>query len=102
MEIGPNDKLVARTKVSIPQGNEPIHAESIIEAIPQQQDKENLPANGNNYERRSAKISTLYTPTSGQNNEKFTGHKASFIGRQHVFGTKTQMKSDTCVHCQKK
>lgn len=35
MEIGDNDKIIATTKVSIPQGDGPIRATSIIEAVPQ-------------------------------------------------------------------
>lgn len=35
IEIGDNDKIIATTKVSIPQGDGPIRATSIIEAIPQ-------------------------------------------------------------------
>jgi Rac GTPase-activating protein 1 len=40
IEIGPNDKIVARTKVSMPQDDGPIEAESIIEAVPQKMDVE--------------------------------------------------------------
>lgn len=35
MEIGENDKIIATTKVSIPQGDGPIRATSIIQAVPQ-------------------------------------------------------------------
>lgn len=34
LEIGNNDKIVARTKVTVPQDDGPILAESIIEAVP--------------------------------------------------------------------
>jgi Rac GTPase-activating protein 1 len=40
IEIGPNDKIVARTKVSMPQDDGPIEAESIIEAVPQKMEVE--------------------------------------------------------------
>jgi hypothetical protein len=40
IEIGPNDMIVARAKVSMPMDNGPIHAESIIEAVPQSQSKQ--------------------------------------------------------------
>jgi len=47
LDIGPNDKIVAHTKVTVPQDGEgQIFAESIIEAIPQQQQQHNNPQQG--------------------------------------------------------
>ncbi|XP_055642270.1 rac GTPase-activating protein 1 [Toxorhynchites rutilus septentrionalis] len=37
IELGPNEKIVAHTKVSVPQDDGPILAESIIQAMPSQQ-----------------------------------------------------------------
>lgn len=103
MEIGANDKIVASTKVSIPQGNGPITAESIIEAIP-----------SNNFEKRSPNKQShkkeSFTPTAPHQTEinfskapemlyKNIGGSA---GRQHKFASRTFLKSDTCQHCQKK
>lgn len=105
MEIGANDKIVASTRVSIPQGNGPITAESIIEAIP-----------SNNFENRSpikqSYTKESFTPTAPHQAEaNFSKVVAPEIpyksvgvssGRQHKFASRTFLKSDTCHHCQKK
>ncbi|XP_058811969.1 rac GTPase-activating protein 1 [Topomyia yanbarensis] len=39
IELGPNEKIVAHTKVSVPQDDGPILAESIIQAMPPQQQR---------------------------------------------------------------
>lgn len=102
MEIGPNDKVVAHTRVSIPQGNGPIEAESIIEAIPHNIEKENYlspkrssrRSNGNNNNPLNEIV---------DNTPKKTEHiKYGGATREHVYGAKTFLKSDTCFCCQKK
>lgn len=103
MEIGANDKIVASTRVSIPQGNGPITAESIIEAIP-----------SNNFENRSPNKQShkkeSFTPTAPHQTEvNFSKvvapempYKSGSAVRQHKFASRTFLKSDTCQHCQKK
>lgn len=104
MDIGANDKIVASTIVSIPQGNGPITAESIIEAIP-----------SNNFENRSPSKQShkkeSFTPTAPHQTEAnfskvvaempYKSNGGSAV-RQHKFASRTFLKSDTCQHCQKK
>lgn len=105
MEIGPNDKVIAHTRVSIPQGNGPIEAESIIEAIPHNIEKENhlspkrssRRSNGNNNNPLNEYVDN--TPKKSENNSyaKFGG-----ATREHVFGQNTFLKYQICFCCQKK
>lgn len=105
MIIGANDKIVASTRVSIPQGNGPITAESIIEAIPSN-NCENRSPNKQSHKKES------FTPTAPHHIEANFSEVvapempfksvAGSTGRQHKFASRTFLKSDSCQHCQKK
>lgn len=88
LELGANDKIVAQTKVTIPQDDGPIHAESSIQAVP---------FNDNN----------CYSPSAPVLIEEMTPKtitKSSYKNtvRSHNYTNKTFIRPDTCNHCQKK
>ncbi|XP_037050251.1 rac GTPase-activating protein 1 [Bradysia coprophila] len=89
LELGPNEKIVAHTKVTIPQDDGPIHAESSIQAVP-------LNENNNCYSPSAPALVEEVTPK--------TVTKASYrsTARSHNYTSKTFIRPDTCNHCQKK
>lgn len=108
MEIGATDKIRATTKVSIPRGDGPIHASSVIEAIPQvstANDKhvEDMRSPAMSPQRSSMKAMQLVTPSAPPlhelNNQKLL---LNLQGRQHAFTSKTFLRPDTCAYCLKK
>lgn len=123
LEVGNSDKIVATTKVSIPQGDGPIHATSVIEAVPQtghmgMMETAQLPSDSNSDDRDCDIRSQLITPRRRSTNrqEEFPTPSApplheingnqklllNLQGRQHAFTSKTVLRSDTCTHCLKK
>lgn len=145
MEIGINDKIVASTRVSIPQGNGPITAESVIEAIPDHQDGQQQQQRDTfatpHKKRSSTTIKRTFSPTAPTlhevedddvpmmtpSHQKAKAPKppqqlqpqphpsaalytssaprsgtATPSSGKHSFSSRTFLKSDTCVHCQKK
>lgn len=151
-----NDKIVASTRVSIPQGNGPITAESVIEAIPdhesgaatQKRDKKDRATPQKN--RSSTTMKRTFSPTAPilhevdndnendvampptphQHHQKAKAPKppqqqsaqpqqshpsaalytasaprsgtATPSSSKHSFSSRTFLKSDICVYCQKK
>lgn len=88
IEINGNEKIVAQTKVTIPQDDGPIQAESSIQAVP---------INDNN----------CYSPSAPVLMEEMTPKtttKSSYKStvRSHNYTNKTFIRPDTCNHCQKK
>lgn len=105
LEIGPNDKIVAHTRVSIPQGDGPIEAESVIEAVPPSDGTETVTTYGRQGKRKSATVLTPSAPPLSEvlsaNLGPTTPKRRSFI-KPHCFGNGTFIVSDLCAHCQKK
>lgn len=88
--------------MSIPQGNGPIEAESIIEAIPQKAEKEILsPEQKLGRKRSSGRNVPLIDIVNMQQFEN-SPNKFGLSSRSHVFTAKTFLKSDNCYSCQKK
>lgn len=130
IELGPNDKIVAHTKVSVPQDDGPILAESIIKAVPppvelqepskhhskttpkDSEAKENISPNRfktpTKTDNKFSKMH-LYTPSAPPFEDMdhgFTGATTPSmkrsIMRQHAFTSKTFLKSETCTQCQQR
>lgn len=120
LEVGATDKVVATTRVSIPQNDGPIEATSTIEAIPQGRGDTTSPSsndNANGYRERNGGLNTpstaskkfpskmqTFTPSAPplheiQQTPKFL---INLQGRQHAFTGRTCLRSDTCTHCLKK
>lgn len=116
MEIGGNDKIRATTRVSIPRGDGPIQASSVIEAIPQTPDSDRNNHAGvkdaetyayhsppTSPKRSSMKAMQHITPSAPPlhelNNQKLL---LNLQGRQHAFNPKTFLRPDTCAYCLKK
>lgn len=132
MEIGESDKIIATTKVSIPQGDGPIRATSIIEAIPQatsskydevltEQPLEKKPSDvlvtgterdgslgptvTTSPKRRSMKLTDDFYMPSAPPMHEINGNPKLILnlqGRQHGFASKTFLRSDTCTYCLKR
>lgn len=130
MEIGENDKIVATTKVSIPQGDGPIRATSTIEAVPQatsskydevlsterpsygkpfvpasEDDRACSPINDTSPKRRSMKLTDDFHMPSAPPLQEINGNPKLILnlqGRQHAFASKTFLRSDTCTYCLKR
>lgn len=121
IELGDNDKIVATTKVSIPQDDGPIQATSTIQAIPQQiiqrksgkkSDRQNIIVEDE--EERSPELSpkrpsmklkedipmpSAPTLQDIQSENKMT---LNTQGRYHAFNSKTFVRRDNCAHCLKR
>ena len=108
-----NDKIVASTRVSIPQGNGPITAESVIEAVPQSScipEEESSPRHtGNDFLSTPSVFSKKeFTPTAPLNEDNIARYVQANVksnqitGRQHTFVQRTFLKTDICYHCSKK
>lgn len=130
IEIGPNEKIIAHTKVSVPQDDGPILAESIIHAMPPLQlqppaakpmptprkdseAKENVSPNRfKTPTKTDSKFSKmhLFTPSAppfeevekGYNKNTITPSVKRSIMRQHTFTSKTFLRSEICTQCQLK
>lgn len=120
LDIGPNDKIVASTRVSIPQGNGPITAESVIEAIPSNE-QENIVSNKPIIPYptlKQSKSKNTFSPSAPSLKEIFFNSDMNMVGntttsaatsaagpltnRKHVFSSRTFLKPDVCFGCQKK
>lgn len=89
LELGANDKIVAQTKVTIPQDDGPIHAESSIQAVP-------FNDNNNCFSPSAPVLIEEKTPKT------ITKSTYKTTGRCHNYTSKTFIRPDTCNHCQKK
>lgn len=110
MEIGCSDKIRATTKVSIPR-NGPIEASSVIEAIPQANQRvadteddsaayKSPPTSPiRTFSRATTQITPSAPPLHELNNPKLL---LNLQGRQHQFNSKTFLRPDTCAYCLKK
>ncbi|KAJ6637257.1 Rac GTPase-activating protein 1 [Pseudolycoriella hygida] len=92
LELGATDRIVAQTKVIIPQDDGPIQAESSIQAIPMNDIND---------------INDCYTPSAPVLVEEMTpktNTKSAYKNaiRSHNYNNKTFIRPDTCNHCQKK
>lgn len=120
LEVNATDKVIATTRVSIPQNDGPIEATSTIEAIPQMQERSASPSsneNGNDYRAHNGDLETpslstkkfsskmqTFTPSAPPLHEvqQTPKYLINLQGRQHAFTSKTCLLSDTCTHCLKK
>lgn len=126
IDLNESEKIIATTKVSIPQGDGPIEATSTLHAVPAslyaQMDraekpyeyavgKENLPSSpakkvslGTPF-RQSMKMQEQYpVPSAPPLHELNTQPKLllNLQGRIHEFTNRTILRPETCVHCKKK
>ncbi|XP_055682573.1 rac GTPase-activating protein 1 [Lutzomyia longipalpis] len=130
MEVDATDKIVASTKVTVPQGDGPIVAESVIEARPQDEEHEEeqqqrffTPKKGKSPSRRVKPMAPSAPPmedlTSLEEPELAKGsarkdheevvyatvHKQATptsVHRQHHFTPRTHFGGDVCAGCGKK
>lgn len=121
LDVGAGDKVVATTRVSIPQNDGPIEATSVIEAIPQANvETTSLSSNdnGNNHQHlnndamgtpsaKTHKLSSnkMFTPSAPplhEINNQTPKYLINLQGKQHSFTNKTIIRSDTCTYCLKK
>lgn len=123
-----SDKIVATTKVSIPQGDGPIEATSTIEAIPDSglytqfnridaaekpydcvdKDENKMPTSPKASAtplRRSMKLQDEYPMPSAPPLQEVTNNPKLLLnlqGRPHEFSSRTMLKSESCSYCLKK
>lgn len=127
-----SDKIIATTKVSIPQGDGPIEAISTIEAVPNSAlynnefDKidaiETIYEKTNNYKdneyetqtpmvtpyKQLTRQHTEYQPSTApllQNLQEIGSNSKLLLnlqGRQHEFTSRTILRNESCFHCLKK
>lgn len=124
IEIQGNEKIIAHAKVTVPQGNGPIMAESVVEAIPHElEEVENVPAarvttyHSQKTPRKSPfKAQVMKTPSApplseintninNNNNNNYqtpTINRATGKDRRHDYTNKTVFKSELCTYCEKK
>lgn len=121
LAVGDNEKIVATTKVSIPQGEGPIKATSTIEAIPQFYERDNDKQRKASPERHNENVNPTFSPsrrsmklkddipmpaapTAPTLQEINSNQKTATLlsSRQHSFASKTFLRSDTCSHCLKR
>lgn len=128
IDLNDSEKIIATTKVSIPQGDGPIEATSTLQAVPSalyaQIDK--MTASEKHYERvgkeniptSPIKTVTLTTPyrQSMKMQEEYPVPSApplyeintqpklllNLQGRLHEFSNRTILRPETCAHCVKK
>uniref|UniRef100_A0A336MEN9 CSON010901 protein n=1 Tax=Culicoides sonorensis TaxID=179676 RepID=A0A336MEN9_CULSO len=110
IEIQGTEKIIAHAKVTVPQGDGPILAESVVEAIPQEEfeSNENIPT----YKtpRKSPfKGSAMKTPSapplSEINTNTNNNYQSPTINRnkgRHEYSNKTVFKSELCTYCEKR
>ncbi|XP_063706886.1 rac GTPase-activating protein 1 [Culicoides brevitarsis] len=116
IEIQGSEKIVAHAKVTVPQGNGPILAESVVEAVPATSDEimetENL-APKNSYTQKTPRkspfqaTSVMKTPSAPplselQTNVMQTPTLSRAKERRHEYSNKTVFKSELCTYCEKK
>lgn len=104
IDIDDNDKIIAHTKVSIPQGDGPILAESIIEAVPNRHAPE--PQTPKTRRSHTRATDNYFTPSAPPAEDApMSVPKNVFskkIMRPHNFTSRTVFKMDHCNYCQKK
>lgn len=119
IEIQGNEKIIAHAKVTVPQGNGPILAESVVEAVPRQE-VENVPVSvTTHYSQKTPRkspfkanvmktpsappLSEVYTNSNGHNNYQTpTVNRTTGKERRHDYSNKTVFKSELCTYCEKK
>lgn len=122
-----SDKIVATTKVSIPQGDGPIEATSTIEAVPSpalysqfdridhnveqpysqagKEDKKFPDSAMVTPQRNSMKHTQEYPMPSAPPMQDVTTNPKLLLnlqGRQHEFTSRTVLRSESCAYCLKK
>lgn len=119
IDLDGSDKIVATTKVSIPQGDGPIQATSTIETVPsqlypridvaeqpyEQVAKKSTPDPMVTPQRRSMKLQEEYPMPSAPPLQEVTNNPKLLLnlqGRQHEFSSRTVLRSESCAHCLKK
>lgn len=125
LEVDGSDKIVATTKVSIPQGDGPIEATSTIEAVPtpslytqfnridaekpydcaDKVDKKTPDSATTTPLRRSMKLQEEYPMPSAPPLQEVTNNPKLLLnlqGRQHEFSSRTVLRSESCAYCLKK
>lgn len=122
------DKIIATTKVSIPQGDGPVEATSTIEAVPtstlyshferidapeQPYERATNKENKNTFDnelktprRRSMKLQEEIPIPSAPPLQEVTNNNPKLLlnlqGRQHEFSSRTVLRSESCAYCLKK
>lgn len=125
IDLDGSDKIVATTKVSIPQGDGPIEATSTIEAVPNsalytqfnridcaerpydnvKKDVKKTPEPFTTPQRRSMKLQEDYPMPSAPPLQEVTNNPKLLLnlqGRQHEFSSRTVLRSESCAYCLKK
>lgn len=115
IEIQGNEKIIAHAKVTVPQGDGPILAESVVEAVPNEFEVENIPQvkvyHSQKTPRKSPfKASVMKTPSApplseihkNVNNNCQTPTVNRGKERRHDYSSKTVFKSELCTYCEKK
>lgn len=121
-----SDKIIATTKVSIPQGDGPIEATSKIEAVPSpgiyshfnridhaeqpysqaRKEEKKMPENVMvTPQRHSMKLQQEYPMPSAPPLQEITNNPKLLLnlqGRQHEFSSRTVLRSESCAYCLKK
>lgn len=131
IDLDGSEKIVATTKVSIPQGDGPLEAISTIEAVPSstlynhferidepeqpyerainKENKKTFESEFTTPRRRSMKLQEEYPipsapPLQEVNSNLNTNAKLllNLQGRQHEFSSRTVLRSESCAYCLKK
>lgn len=125
IDLDGSDKIVATTKVSIPQGDGPIEATSTIEAVPNsalytqfnridateqqydnvKKDEKKIPEPFITPQRRSMKLQEEYPMPSAPTLQEMSNNPKLLLnlqGRQHEFSSRTVLRSESCSYCLKK
>lgn len=113
VEIQGNEKIIAHAKVTVPQGNGPILAESVVEAVPNKLDVENVPVVTGQFSQKTPrkspfKAAVMKTPSAPPLSEIHTNnnYQTPTVNRgkerQHDYTSKSVFKSELCTYCEKK
>lgn len=128
IDLDGTDKIIATTKVSIPQGDGPVEATSTIEAVPtstlynqferidepeQPYERTTNKENKKTFEnvlttprRRSMKLQEEIPIPSAPPLQEVTNNNPKLLlnlqGRQHEFSSRTVLRSEQCGYCLKK
>lgn len=123
IDLDGSDKIVATTKVSIPQGDGPIEATSVIEAVPNSlynqcdkiesaeqpyerpSDKQKTDSPPATPYRRSMKLQKEYHAPSAPPMHEINANQKLLLnlqGKQHEFSSRTILRSESCTYCLKR
>lgn len=111
IEITGNEKIVAHAKVTVPQDDGPILAESVVEAVPteMEHDIQNIPNNKSKTPRKksaneaNAKLFTPSAPPLSEINKNYaTPVTIKRKENHHDFSSKTVFRMETCNYCEKR